>query len=236
VEFGERLPRLRRTLARDLKLPGLPREKVLAIIVSLLSETLVRIGNAKYRDENSSFGLTTLLARHIAFLRGRALIRFRGKSGLKHAVPIDDARLVRLLRRCRQLPGQTLFQFVDDDGKPQPVDSGMVNDYLFTAMRGEFTAKDFRTWSATVHAIAILAPIDKPEQADGKQAAATLNDAIATVAESLRNTPAICRNSYIHPAVIESWKNGRLQRLIDVRNINFPRKLEKASLDFLRQC
>lgn len=234
VEFGERLPRLRRRLSADLKRPGLPREKVLAIVVSLLSQTLVRIGNSRYRDQNGSFGLTTLLARHVAFLRGRALIRFRGKSGLKHVVPVDDARLVRLLRRCRQLPGQPLFQFVGDDGEPQAVDSGMVNDYLFEAMGGDFTAKDFRTWSATVRAIQILSMVGRPERPEGRHATATLKDAVATVANELRNTPAVCRNSYIHPDVIEGWKAGDLQRAIRAVEVIHPRKLEQASLRYLR--
>ena len=235
VDFGERLPRLRRALARDLKRPGLPREKVLATVVSLLSETLIRIGNAKYRDENGSFGLTTLLARHVAFLRGRALFRFRGKSGLRHSVEVDDARLVRLLRRCQQLPGQPLFQYLDDDGAPQPVDSGMVNDYLFAAMGGEFTAKDFRTWGATARAMAVFVAMPLPEPADERSLASIVNVAIGTVAAALRNTPAVCRSSYIHPRVIEAWKEGALQRAITATDVAFPRKLERATLRFLRR-
>ena len=235
VDFGERLPSLRRRLGRDLKRPGLPREKVLAIVVSLLAETLVRIGNARYRDQNGSFGLTTLLARHVAFLRGRALIRFRGKSGLKHAVPVDDARLVRPLRRCRQLPGQPLFQFIGDDGQAQPVDSGMVNEYLFEAMGGEFTAKDFRTWGATRHAIAVLAATPLPEQASERHLSRVINEAIETVAAALRNTPAVCRNSYIHPAVVKGWKDGSLQRTVSDAETVHPRKLDRATLRYLRR-
>lgn len=236
VDFGERLPRLRRALRRDLRLPGLPREKVVAIVVSLLAETLVRIGNARYRDENGSFGLTTLLARHVAFLRGRALIRFRGKSGLKHSVPVDDARLVRLLRRCRELPGQALFQFTGDDGVPQPIDSGMVNDYLLAAMGGDFTAKDFRTWGATRHAIAVFVTTPLPGPADARRLARAINEVIRVVAEALRNTPAVCRNSYIHPAVISAWSEGSLQRVISAQEVIYPRKLERASLRFLRKA
>ncbi len=233
VEFGQRLPRLRRMLSRDLKRAGLPREKVLATVVSLLSETLVRIGNAKYREENGSFGLTTLLGRHVAFLRGRALFRFKGKSGLKHAVAVSNARLVRLLRRCQQLPGQYLFQFLDDDNDPQPIHSGMVNDYLFTAMGGEFTAKDFRTWGATVQAIAIFTETPIPERASERALASLINTVIGTVAKSLRNTPAVCRNSYIDPRVIRGWKDGSLQRIVSLDDVRFPRKLELATLRFL---
>ncbi|MBL0163364.1 MAG: DNA topoisomerase IB [Xanthomonadales bacterium] len=234
LDFGDRLPRLRRTLARDLKRPGLPREKVLATVVSLLSETLVRVGNAKYREQNGSFGLTTLLARHVAFLRGRALFRFRGKSGLRHAVAVDNARLVRLLRRCQQLPGQYLFQFLDDENDPQPIHSGMVNDYLFSAMGGEFTAKDFRTWGATVHAIAVFVETPVPEPGEERAVASLINSVIGKVAKVLRNTPAVCRNSYIHPRVIEGWKDGSLQQTVSVEDVRFPRKLEQATLRFLR--
>ncbi len=233
VDFGQRLPRLRRTLTRDLKLAGLPREKVLATVVSLLSETLMRVGNARYRDQNKSYGLTTLLARHVEFLRGRAMVRYRGKSGLKHAVAIENARLVRLLRRCQQLPGQTLFQYIDDDSTPKPIDSGMVNDYLFEAMGGEFTAKDFRTWGATVEAIAVLVEVPLPEPPEERALAMLVNEAIGSVAKALRNTPAVCRNSYIHPRVISGWKDGKLHRIISSADVRFPRKLERASLQFL---
>lgn len=236
VAFGERLPRLRRKLASDLKRPGLPREKVLATVVSLLSETLIRVGNEKYRNENGSYGLTTLLSRHVAFLRGRAQFRFRGKSGIRHAVAIDNARIVRLLRKCQQLPGQMLFQFESDDGVPQPVDSGMVNDYLLEAMGDDFTAKDFRTWGATVHAIEVLAATPLPEVANDRHHAMLINEAIATVARALRNTAAVCRNSYIHPWVLMGWKEGSLQRVVSSADVVFPRKLERATLRFLRRA
>lgn len=233
ADFGQRLPRLRRRLTHDLKLLGLPRDKVLATVVRLLSETLIRVGNAKYREENKSYGLTTLLSRHVEILRGRAMFRFRGKSGLKHAVVIDNSRLVRLLRRCQQLPGQTLFQYIDDDDEPKPIDSGMVNDYLFAAMGGEFTAKDFRTWGATVQAIAALAEMPLPDPPEERTLAALVNQAIGSVAKALRNTPAVCRNSYIHPSVIVGWKDGELHRLISPSEVRFPRKLERATLQFL---
>ncbi len=234
IEFGQRLPRLRRRLAQDLKLAGLNKKKVLAIVVSVLAETLVRIGNAKYRDENGSFGLTTLLARHVEFLRGRALFRFRGKSGLKHTVPVNNTRLVRLLRRCQQLPGQALFQYMDEDSKPQTIDSSMVNDYLCEAMGADFSAKDFRTWGGTLQAIAVLASTELPEPINERNLAITLNACIKTVAKRLRNTPAVCRNSYIHPTVIQAWKDGSLHRIAKPDDVAFPRKLERLALRFLR--
>src|SRR5690606_35816303 len=158
VAFGEALPGLRRRLRRDLAKPGYPREKVLAIVVALLGETLVRVGNPEYARENRSYGLTTLRNRHVEFLRGgRARFRFRGKGGLDHEVELDDRRLVKLLRGCRQLPGQSLFQYRDDDGVLVPVDSGKVNDYLRDATGDAFSAKDFRTWGATLAAFQRLA-------------------------------------------------------------------------------
>jgi DNA topoisomerase IB len=236
IEFGERLPGLRRQLAVDLKREGLPREKILATVVSLLAETLVRVGNTRYSVENGSFGLTTLRTRHLEILRGHALFRFRGKGGQKHEVVVDDARLVRLLRRCQQLPGQLLFQYVAENGPPQPIDSGMVNDYLRASMGAEFSARNFRTWGATLHALALLAPVGRPDVEDGREAAAILNNAIAEVARALRNTPAVCRSSYIHPAVLEGWKDGSLQKRVSPRDIAPPGKLEKACLRFLRRA
>ncbi len=156
IEFGAQLPRLRRRLKQDLALPGLPKNKVLAAIVRLLDETLLRVGNEEYARSNKSYGLTTLRDRHVTFLRdGRAFFSFKGKSGRVQELVLDDRRLARIIRHCQQLPGQQLFQYVDDEGKRQPVDSGMVNDYLREAMGGNgegFTAKDFRTWGATVRA------------------------------------------------------------------------------------
>jgi DNA topoisomerase IB len=234
VEFGERLPRLRRQLAQDLRREGLPREKILATVVSLLAQTLVRVGNSRYSIENGSYGLTTLLSRHLEILRGHARFRFRGKSGQKHAIAVDNARLVRLLQQCRQLPGQLLFQYVTQDDAPQPIDSGMVNDYLRTHMDAEFSAKDFRTWGATLRAMAVLVPVERPDAGDDRAVASVLAEAVAVVAAALGNTAAVCRNSYIHPAVIEGWKDGSLQRRVKLADIRSPRKLEKAGVAFLR--
>ena len=144
IAFGEALPRLRRRLQRDLKAPGFPRDKVLAIVVAVLADTLIRVGNPEYARSNRSYGLTTLRNRHVAFVRGgRAHFRFRGKGGQDHDVVLDDARLVRLLRHCQQLPGQALFQYQDDDGNVVPVDSGQVNDYLRERDRRGFHREGF---------------------------------------------------------------------------------------------
>ena len=240
VAFGDALPRLRRRLARDLALPGFPRPKVQAIVVALMAATLVRIGNDEYARSNKSFGLTTLRNRHVAFVRGgRVRLRFRGKGGLDHDIALDDARLARLVRRCQQLPGQALFQYRDDDGNIQPVDSGEVNDYLREAMGEGFTAKDFRTWGGTLAAFQRLATVpvpggggDAPAVPSERALVAAQNAVIADVARMLGNTPAVCRKAYIDPAVFAGWRDGRLQRA--AQGARGVRQWEQAALRFLK--
>ncbi len=238
IAFGAALPRLRRRLRRDLNQPGFPRDKVLAIVVALLADTLARVGNDSYARSNRSFGLTTLRNRHIAFVRGgRARLRFRGKGGADSDIGLDDARLTRLVRRCQQLPGQTLFQYRDDDGALQPVDSGQVNDYLREAMGNEFSAKDFRTWGGTIAAFRALATTPLPEGRGDKPPSqralsAACNDVIKTVAEVLGNTPAVCRKAYIDPLVFDGWRDGQLQRV--AASARGARQWEQAALKFLR--
>lgn len=236
VEFGEALPRLRRRLRRDLARPGLPREKVLAVVVSLLDATLIRIGNTEYARDNASYGLTTLRNRHVQFIRaGRALLRFRGKGGAEHEVVIDDKRLARIVRYCQELPGQQLFQYVDDEGNRRPVDSGQVNDYLREAMGADFTAKDFRTWGATLRAIFLMASTPLPEDAGEHALNACIAAAVKQVAAELRNTPAVCRKSYINPVVFAAWRCGALHEAIRANVVAAPRKAERHALAFLRR-
>jgi DNA topoisomerase I len=236
VQFAAALPGLRRQLRNDLKLPGLPRQKVLAVLVSLLDSTLIRIGNVSYARENKSYGLTTLRAQHVKFLRdGRAFFCFRGKSGQRQEVLLDDRRLARLVRRCQQLPGQQLFQYIDDEGRHQPIDSGMVNDYLRSAMgEQDFTAKDFRTWGATLQALAFLCtqPCERPisQRAFNRCVAATAR----TVAALLGNTPAVCRRSYINPDVFDLWRGGQLLGASPQRTASV-RRLEPWALKLLRR-
>jgi DNA topoisomerase I len=213
LSFGKALKPLRVALHRDLKRPGLPREKVLALLVKLLDTTQVRVGNEEYARSNGSFGLTTLRDRHARFpSRGKVLLKFRGKGGAEHDVLVDDARLAKLVRRCQELPGQTLFQYLDDAGKRRVVGSGQVNDYLRERMGGEFTAKDFRTWHATLHALTLLGSTPLPERHSDAALRRCVNDVIKEVAAGLRNTPAVCRKSYINPAVFEAWQAGKLPR------------------------
>jgi DNA topoisomerase-1 len=234
VAFGRRLPKLRRRLGQDLKAPGLPRQKVLAIVVSLLAETLIRVGNHEYARANNSFGLTTLRNRHVQFPRGdRAIFRFRGKSGQEQTVALEDARLARLLRRCQQLPGQALFQYVDESGVPQPLDSDAVNHYLRETMGADFTAKDFRTWGGTLAAIAAFVRTPRPRPRTERKLAAAQAQAVKVVANELGNTPAVCRSSYIHPAVFAGWRDGTLQRAVPKADLVHPRKLERLALAYL---
>ena len=200
--FAKALPRIRRRVGADLRLPGLPRAKVLAIIVRLMERTLIRVGNESYARENGSYGLTTMRNRHVRVDGKRIMLRFRGKGGKAHAVDIDDKRLARLVRDCRGLPGQHLFQYIDDAGDPQPVSSDDVNDYLREISGDEFTAKDFRTWGGTLVAAALIAEAPASSSRVAKAAEVA---AVAHVAAALGNTVAVCRKSYIHPLVLQTF-------------------------------
>src|ERR1700688_2737851 len=237
VAFGEALPKLRRNLKRDLALPGLPREKVLAVVVTILDATRVRIGNTEYARDNKSFGLTTLRNRHVTFIRdGRAVLNFRGKGGIQHEVHIDDKRIAQIVRRCQEIPGQHLFQYVSDDGQRCPIDSGQVNDYLREAMGDDFTAKDFRTWGATLHAITLLARTPLPENPSERDLKGEVAEVVKQVAAKLRNTPAVCRKSYINPAVFDSWRSGVIHKVFNGSlSLAAPRKAETLVLAYLRR-
>ncbi|WP_199099106.1 DNA topoisomerase IB [Dyella sp. ASV21] len=234
IEFGEALPRLRRRVRSDLARPGLPQEKVIALIVRLLDETQIRIGNEAYTQENGSYGLTTLRSRHVRFAQGRLYFRFRAKSGKESRVALDNHRLVRLIRRLQALPKQHLFQYKDDAGRYRPIDSGMVNRYLRDISGGDFTAKEFRTWKGTTQAIALLADTGRPESTDQKAMDACIAQVVKQVAAVLRNTPAVCRASYIHPDVFQGWRDGRLLKMVPKSVVTKPRQLEMACLRFLR--
>jgi len=237
IAFGDALPRLRRRLTRDLALPGLPREKVLAAVAALLDVTRARIGNAEYARDNKSFGLTTLRNRHVVFVRdGRAVLNFRGKGGVQHEIPIGDKRIVRIVQRCQELPGQHLFQYVADDGSRYPVDSGQVNDYLREAMGDDFTAKDFRTWGATLRALVLLARTPRDPEASETALKRAIVGVVKQVAAELRNTPAVCRKSYINPVVFDGWRSGAIHRAFAGSQVSIStRKAETLVRDFLRK-
>lgn len=206
LAFGKVLPKLRRRIAHDLALPGLPREKVLATIVRLLETTLIRVGNDEYARQNHSFGLTTLRNRHVAIAGSTIRFEFQGKSGIKHVIDVNNKRLARILRRCQCLAGQELFQYLDEEGGRQPIDSGDVNAYLREATGEEFTAKDFRTWAGTVLAAWTLGQMSP--FTSQRQAKRNLNAAIDAVAKKLGNTRAVCRKSYVHAVIVDAYLAG----------------------------
>ena len=215
LNFGKALPAIRRQVDTALKLHGLPREKVLATVVYLLELTMMRIGNEEYARTNKSFGLTTLRNRHV-HIDGKAVeFRFRGKSGVFHAVKVEDRRLARIIRRTRDLPGQELFQYVDEHGEPHTIDSADVNDYLRQITGEDYTAKDFRTWSGTVLAALALQEFEKFDSE--AQAKKNIVRAIESVAEKLGNTPSICRKCYVHPAVIDAYLEGTVLAALRTR-------------------
>ena len=215
ISFGKALPEIRRQVDADLKRPGLPREKVLATIVYLLQATMMRIGNEEYARTNKSFGLTTLRARHVRVDGSAVQFRFRGKSGVFHDVTVEDRRMARIIARVRELPGQELFQYVDDDGERHAIGSADVNDYLRQISGEDYTAKDFRTWSGTVLAALALSEFEKFDSQT--QAKKNIVRAIESVAEKLGNTPSICRKCYVHPAVIESYLDGTILEALRLR-------------------
>jgi DNA topoisomerase I len=210
LEFGRALPRIRRRVARDLRQSGLPRAKVLATIVRLLERTLIRVGNEEYARDNGSFGLTTLRNRHVALKGPTVQLEFRGKSGIVQKVSIEDRVVARIVRDCRDIPGQELFQCIDEKGERGRIDSSDVNEYLREASGGAFTAKDYRTWFATLEALQFL----RGRTAENERAARKhLIETATRVAAKLGNTPAICRKCYIHPEVFAAFADGRLAAL-----------------------
>lgn len=204
VEFGAALPRVRARVAKDLGRRGLPRDKVLALVVSLLDVTLIRVGNASYAEQNRSYGLTTLRKRHASVHGSAIVLRFRGKSGRFHEIGLRDRRLARLVGRCQELPGRHLFQYVDDDGAICRVRADDVNEYLRRAANADVTAKMFRTWAATVLAAAALGERSATPGATAMPREA-VGEVMRLVADRLGNTPTVAREAYVHPAVIEAF-------------------------------
>lgn len=233
LKFASKLPKLRGRLRSDLARTGLPREKVLAVAVSLMARTLIRIGNDEYLRDNHSYGLSTLRAKHLRFLGdGRARLQFKGKSGQVQDIAIDNRRLTRLLQHCHHLPGQALFQYLDDEGERHRIDSTMINEYLRDAIGIGFTAKDFRTWGASQLMVAALLR-QRAEDEDDHPAAMALA-ATREVAQALGNSPAVCRNSYIHPAIFDDWQTGGRIRNAPTALAHQARNLERFVITLLR--
>ncbi len=227
LEFGKALSKIRRQVDRDLKRRDLDKQRVVAAVVRLLDEEKIRVGNRQYARENKSYGATTILARHVRREHGRLLMRFAGKSGIVQEVPLTDQRLARVVKRCQELPGQLLFQYVNGDGEPQAVTSADVNDYIREASGGDFTAKHFRTWGASVIAFEQL--LAKEE--DKRISVATV---IEPVAEALGNTPAMSRKSYIHPSLIEAAKEDPRDPLGGMERPRARTWLSSAEVGFLK--
>ncbi|HVW65239.1 MAG TPA: DNA topoisomerase IB [Nitrosospira sp.] len=234
AEFGGALPGLRQQLEHDLKRRGLPRQKILAAVITLLDTTHVRIGSLSYARDNRSFGLTTLRKHHLSLLgKRRAVLRFKGKSAVEHEVEITDRRIVKIIHDCQQLRGQHLFQYLDESGQRHAVKSEQVNSYLHEAMGADFTAKDFRTWGATLRAFELMLETPLPEKPGKRRLQACILSVVRKVAEELRNTVAVCRKSYINPLVLTAWQTGILHQYREMAG-NMQEQLENCILVFLR--
>lgn len=240
VVFGAALPIIRKRVEEDLALPGLPKNKVLATIISIIERTFIRIGNEEYARENKSYGLTTMKNRHVKVTGTKMRFNFRGKSGVEHDVSVADPRLARIVKKVQDLPGQDLFGYLDDEGEAHGVSSQDVNDYLQEITGENFTAKDFRTWAGTVLAAVALNALESFETK--KQAKLNVKNAVAAVAKILGNTPAICRKCYVHPAVLETYLTGNviegLRRKTEqalTNNLPDLRSVEAAVMSFLHE-
>jgi DNA topoisomerase-1 len=229
LDFGRKLPRLRARIEADLALPGLPRDKVLAAVVSLLEKTLIRVGNDEYAKTNESYGLTTLKREHVHLKSAGAVFEFRGKSGVMHKTGFHDARLARILRGCEALHGQRLFSYKGDDGAAHAVGSQDVNAYIQDAMGEDFSAKDFRTWMGTLAAAHALALQPRPTSPTNAKKIA--NTCVKAVAGILGNTPTVCRACYIHPVVFEAYAED----VLDKRLTKDARDAELALLKLLKE-
>ena len=212
IVFGRALPSIRERTEQDLSLPGLPKGKVLAAVVQLLDKAMIRVGNEEYARTNRHYGLTTMLDRHVDVDGASIQFSFRGKSGKFHRIGVRDRRLARVVKKCQEIPGQVLFQYLDDDGNRTSIDSSGVNEYLKSITTEDFTAKDFRTWWGTVLAVLELRRFEPCESAT--QVKKNMVEAIKAVAERLGNTPAVCRKCYVHPVVLDSYSNGTFGELV----------------------
>ena len=226
-EFGEALPKLRRRVEQDLKKRKLERDAVLAAVVRLLDREHIRVGNEQYAKENKSFGATTLRSRHLKKIGGKLKMRFTGKHGIVHEVTVTDANLKRIVKKCEDLPGQHLFQYINGDGVPQPVNSSDVNDYIREATGSDFTAKHFRTWGASVIFFEQLL-----EKAENKKL--SLKTVLEPVAEALGNTVAMSRKSYVHPCLIDAVQEDPEDPLNGMERPRARRRLSTAETGFLR--
>jgi DNA topoisomerase I len=211
LTFAKALPKIRAAVKRDLGKPRMPREKVLATVVALLEVTMIRVGNEEYARANHSYGLTTLHDENVKVRGDAIMFKFRGKSGVEHAVTVHDKRLAKIVRSCQDIPGHELFTYIGDNGEPASIDSSDVNGYIREIGHDDFTAKDFRTWEATMACALELAAASVNT---AKEAKSVVVEAVKTVAKRLGNTPAVCRKAYIFPAIIDEFlANNKLEHV-----------------------
>lgn len=209
IEFAEMLPKIRKQIRTDLRQRGMPKEKVLAAVIWLLENTLIRVGNEAYEKENKSYGLTTLKNRHASVVRGsRITFQFKGKSGVYHFVRIQSKRVARIIRKCKEIPGQDLFRYIDDSKTIQTITSDQVNDYLQSITGAEITAKDFRTWGGTLLAASVFDGFGASKDPD--EVKKNIVETVKKVAMHLRNKPNTCKKYYIHPSIIDAYMNGQV--------------------------
>lgn len=235
LEFGNALPKLRKRVEQHLGLPGLAREKVLATVVRLLEITLIRVGNEEYAKANHSYGLTTLRNRHVHINGSELAFEFRGKSGKRHRIGLRDRRVANIVRRCKELPGAELFQYLDEQGQRHSVDSQDVNEYLHRIGGSEFTAKDFRTWAGSVCALDAL--LECPPCSSQTELKTTLTSVIKNVAQRLGNTPTVCRKHYIHPAVLDAFQTDGLATVhIRAAHARDVLRAERALMELLAEA
>lgn len=216
LQFGRSLPDARKQVAKDLELPGMPCQKILAAVVALMERTSIRIGSGFYEKMNGSFGLTTFKNKHVNITGSRVMFSFKGKKGIEHEISIKSRKLASIVKQCREIPGKQLFQYYDTEGNKQIVDSGMVNDYIRSIMNEEFTAKDFRTWAGTAQAL--LAFRDIGPASNNTEAKKKILEAIDKVSQHLGNTRTICKKYYVHPAIMEMYENDQLGKYLVLLN------------------
>ncbi|KAB0488801.1 DNA topoisomerase [Pseudomonas reinekei] len=231
-DFGQALPKLRKQLEALLAAPGFSRDKVMATVITLLDATLIRVGNTQYARDNRSYGLTTLRSRHVEVNGSAIQFQFRGKSGVEHQITVKDRRLARIIKRCQEIPGQNLFQYLDENGERHTITSADVNAYLQTLTGADFTAKDYRTWAGSVRALAVLRKLQWQPESEAKR---HMVEMVKNVAKQLGNTPAVCRKCYIHPGVLDGFLLGALAQLPKPRTRKGLRAEEVALAMLLEQ-
>lgn len=232
-DFGLALPKLRKQLEALLEAPGFSRDKVMATVITLLDATLIRVGNTQYARDNRSYGLTTLRNRHVEVNGSAIRFQFRGKSGVEHQITVKDRRLARIVKRCQEIPGQNLFQYLDENGERHTVSSSDVNAYLQTLTGADFTAKDYRTWAGSALALSVLRKLQWEPETDAKRHVVEM---VKSVARQLGNTPAVCRKCYIHPAVMDGYLAGALAQLPNPRTRKGLKAEEVALAMFLEKA